>query len=362
MTYVSKPTTSSKHPGTSSNHPGTVSQHPATSAGNHPGSSASPPAQPTLTAPANNANVFNGIAVTVSATSTDLDLDRMDWVIDPGGSEVVVATDAASPYSQSWTPTGVTDGAHTLVARAVRGGQSTDSASITINVGEVLHTLVSSVTCLRAWQSDFGVHNSGSGTCDSWVDQKSSVSWGQVTGTRMPAIISNAIGTHPALRFDGVDDTLVENLNLPAPGTTPTFIWSVFKQLGWGATRFIFASGASGGSSLSILQHTSTPNLCIFNGSFGTDNSGAPISSYVVSEAWFNNAASDYLKVGTTTQTGIAGNTDPPLGWNCGAVLNGSFAANVEVVACLLFSGKPSGAELAALSAAASAMYPGILA
>lgn len=94
-----------------------------------------PPAVPVLTAPSGGATVTNGTPVTVSATSTDGDLTAMQWVLDPGtGGETVVATDLVAPYSTSWTPTGVSAGSHTLVARAVRGPQSTDSTSISITV------------------------------------------------------------------------------------------------------------------------------------------------------------------------------------------------------------------------------------
>lgn len=120
-------------------------------------SGGSPPAAPTLTAPTagGSANVFNGVATTVSATA-DGTTTQVQWILDPSGAATVVATDNASPFTQSWTPTGVSDGSHTLIARASNAFGSTDSAPLTISVGEVLHTL-SAATCLRAWQTDFGL-------------------------------------------------------------------------------------------------------------------------------------------------------------------------------------------------------------
>ena len=90
------------------------------------------PAVPTLTAPANNGNVFNGAAATVSASTSDTTLTKMEWVLDPSGANTVVATvtGAGTPpgtFSTTWTPTGVSDGAHTLVARATNGAGSTDT-------------------------------------------------------------------------------------------------------------------------------------------------------------------------------------------------------------------------------------------
>lgn len=93
------------------------------------------PTAPTLTAPATGTDVYDGVGVTVTATVTAGQVpDRIDFVLDPGVSEVVVATDSSSPYSQTWTPSGVTPGAHTLVARFVYGSGSVDSASINLTV------------------------------------------------------------------------------------------------------------------------------------------------------------------------------------------------------------------------------------
>lgn len=93
-----------------------------------------PPAAPTLTAPtAATAMVYVGQGVTVSATTTDGDLDEIRWIVDDGGGEVEVASDATSPYSTTWT-VAEDVAVYTLVARAVRGGLSTDSAPLTIYV------------------------------------------------------------------------------------------------------------------------------------------------------------------------------------------------------------------------------------
>lgn len=319
------------------------------------------PAVPVLTAPTAGANVFNTVAVTVSATSTDGDLTRIDWVLDPGGSEVVVATDSTAPYSASWTPTGISDGNHLLVARAVRGGLTTDSASITIHVGEVLHKLVSSVTCLRAWQSDFGVHDDGSGKCDSWTDQKNGGVLAQATSTKRPAIATGVNG-HPKLTFDANDDVLQEaTLDLSAPGGVVYFIWGIFSHDTWGATRTFFSMDGNGVGRIGDL--TSTPNMALSEASNGPLNNGAALGSLVRCEAQFSASTGDYLKLGTVTAAGTnVGNSNPAAGVCVGGLTSAALALGGSVYVCLLFQGAaPSGAELAALSAAAAAMYPGVL-
>lgn len=97
------------------------------------GASVVAPDAPTLDAPAEGVDVYNGVAVAWSASVTAGQVpDRIDLVLDPGGSEVVVATDSTSTYGGNWTPSGVAAGAHTLVARFVYGSGTVDSAATNI--------------------------------------------------------------------------------------------------------------------------------------------------------------------------------------------------------------------------------------
>jgi hypothetical protein len=412
------------------------------------GGGGSPPAVPTLTAPANNDNVFNSVAVTVSATSPDGDLDRIDWVLDPGGSEVIIATDAVAPYSQSWTPTGITLGAHTLVARAVRGGQSTDSASITITVGEVLHLLAEAngaTGVLRAWQSDFGVtpgttlrafgptppavtvsgsppsgtipavrvemqlggargvatfrysadnganwieqnvvtaatypalvpsalagitfafpnatydvSNTYLGTTSGWVCQKTGATAAMATAATQPVV--GTLSGRPNIIWSGAQRLFESTLPLPAPGTTPTFVWFVARQTTWVINKALFA-GAGVSVNISLLTKVATPNVQQFCGSVN-NTIGIPVGTLVRGEAYYSASAADYVKVGATIgNVGSCGGTAPSTGFSIGDGSTGAFPAFVDYQAMILFNNKPSGAVLAALSAAASVMYPGI--
>ncbi len=92
-----------------------------------------PPAAPTLTAPPDNITVFVGEVVPWTATSTDGDLDDIQLVLNPGGSEIVLDTDASSTYGGNWTVAQAIQ-AGTLVARARRDGLSTDSTAINVTI------------------------------------------------------------------------------------------------------------------------------------------------------------------------------------------------------------------------------------
>lgn len=170
------------------------------------GASVVAPTAPTLTAPLDGVDVYPGVAVTVSATVTAGQVpDRIDFVLDPGVSEVVVATDSASPYSQSWTPTGVTPGAHTLVARFVYGSGSVDSAAADI----VLFDPTVPAAPLWWLRGDRGVtidtgvsiwEDAGSAACDMV----------QATGGAQPSVVvaAPAYNGQDVIDFDGTDDKL----------------------------------------------------------------------------------------------------------------------------------------------------------
>lgn len=84
-----------------------------------------------ITAPAANASVTVGTAVTVSATAADSDgsVQRVD-VYDGG---VLVGSDSSAPYAVSYSPSGL--GSHTLSAVAVdNAGASTTSAAVAFTV------------------------------------------------------------------------------------------------------------------------------------------------------------------------------------------------------------------------------------
>jgi len=80
-----------------------------------------------LTAPADGATVSG--SVTVSATAADnQSVARVEVLIDGA----VVGTDTAAPYDVAWASTSVSDGPHTVTARAVDGAGNTATATRSI--------------------------------------------------------------------------------------------------------------------------------------------------------------------------------------------------------------------------------------
>ena len=95
------------------------------------------PTAPTLTLPADGGTYRAEERISLAATCPDTDITEMRWVLDPGPGETVLGSVAGSfPWDAGtgWTVAG-SAGAHTLVARAVRGGATTDSDPIDLTIG-----------------------------------------------------------------------------------------------------------------------------------------------------------------------------------------------------------------------------------
>jgi hypothetical protein len=88
------------------------------------------PAPPTVTLSAPNPGATAAGSTTLSANAGDnVALDHVDFLVDG----TVVGTATAAPYSISWNSASVTDGNHTVAARAVdSAGNTTTTGTITI--------------------------------------------------------------------------------------------------------------------------------------------------------------------------------------------------------------------------------------
>lgn len=101
-------------------------------------------------------------------------------------------------------------------------------------------------------------------------------------------------------------NSLVSALNLPAPGTTPYYVFAVFRQKSWIANSTMWGRGSGTGETLYCAP--STPTLTHYTGVTTITNGGAAIDTWVVAELTATNNASDTKRIGTTTTTGNSGN------------------------------------------------------
>jgi hypothetical protein len=144
---------------------------------------------------------------------------------------------------------------------------------------------------------------------NSWADQSGN-GHTLAEATNPPALASDGPNGQPAYTGDGVNDLFTNaTLNLPAPGTTPTWYWFILRQNGYTSQAGIICPTAS---RCEIRQFGSSPAVIQIGPNLVNSNTGAAIGVWVIGESLFNNATTDYLRLGAATVTGAsAGNNDP---------------------------------------------------
>lgn len=184
----------------------------------------------------------------------------------------------------------------------------------------------------------------------------------QATPASFPAYNTSSLNLMPGIAFDGTSHFLDNTTDVyPAPGTAPTFHWMVFRQLaaptGWTNGDPILSSITAATFRQEIFQGATTPRIRCFNGSSGTENAGGTIGSARRLEAYFNNATSDYLKIGATSVTGVnTGNQAGGGGSRFGGD-SGALRGNFELFEYVRLRRLPSAGELTALDAYVTATY-----
>lgn len=220
------------------------------------------------------------------------------------------------------------------------------------------HKLVTSVPVLFSLQSDMGVTLNGSGVA-AWADQTGNGHhFSQGTAAAQPTYLAGGLNGLPTITWDGVNDEMSNTtLDLPAPGTTPTYFFAVFRQVSWTNTEICIAANL--GSSFYFRQETATPQMIIGNSAtVSTVNAGAAVGSWVRMEAGFTNSVSDFLKLAATNVTGVnVGNNNPGAGLFLGRNFAGTLWANMGLAALMACGGIPTAGERSALSAAVTAKY-----
>ncbi len=84
----------------------------------------------TITAPSNDATVSGNVAIAAMA-SDNIGVERVEFLLDGG----LLASDASAPYSATWNSSTASNGAHTLLARAVDlAGNTGTSAAVGVTV------------------------------------------------------------------------------------------------------------------------------------------------------------------------------------------------------------------------------------
>ncbi len=183
----------------------------------------------------------------------------------------------------------------------------------------------------------------------------------QATGANQPTWgAATGPNGQPAVLFDGINDSMGNAaLDLPVPGTTPTFVWAVYRQVTWALIQRHWNLGVAG-NSLAFRPPLAgiSPELQQFAGSFANLNSGMTVNVYKRLEVYFSDSTADFVDVGGVHSTGAsAGNVDPAVSVTIGANATLLNFGNIQICEYWIFNALPSTAQLAALDAYAAARY-----
>jgi hypothetical protein len=211
-------------------------------------------------------------------------------------------------------------------------------------------------------RADLGVTADGSNRVYQWNDLSGNgFHWAAPGANNTWPLWITGAGGQLAVRGDGVDDYMQSSYVPPAPGTTPSWIWFVVEQLSWTNGDPLFNSTT--GFVQELYSSSATPNVRLYNGATATLNPNMTLATARRCEALFNNATTDYLKVGATNITGLnAGNAGGGTGrrlFRDSSTVYGNFAVYEE----MRLDQDPGAGVKASLDAYASSRYgAGVLA
>lgn len=213
------------------------------------------------------------------------------------------------------------------------------------------------VTMLQWVRADLGV------TIDTgvsvWADQSGNgADYAQATGTAQPAVTvaDVSLNGQDTITFDGTSDFLAATLALPAPGTTPTFIWAILRQNAWTITRNIFSDTTA--TRLLIFQQTAEPGITMASTTQVNNNTAVAVGAWCRLACQFQNSTSDYLKLAATSVTGASANNFAGGGGRRIAINStGSAFCSMSLAELIYFAGVPTAGQLADMDLYATARY-----
>lgn len=228
-------------------------------------------------------------------------------------------------------------------------------------------TIITSKTWLTFISADIGV-TSASSRISKINDQSGANKHAiQATGGAQPLLNVSSLNTHNSWtnvssRADRLAFNDTSALDLPAPGTTPTWMFGVMRMLVdtsgqsfWGATNTTTMRCLRGAA----LQYRQN------NGTNGGLAGAIAVNSWYLVRALYSNAVGDYLKFGNVTVgTGTAtGNNDPASGaFTLGSgTAAGATASDTEWACFGICNGDPSGAEQTALISWVTGYYSNLV-
>jgi hypothetical protein len=297
-----------------------------------------------ITSPTAGATVTQGTPVTIAGTITTAGT----VVVKLGSTTLGSATMAGLNWSYSWTPQVGDVGAQTLNATATAsvGGGTGNAPGVAITVASVAASpLTIMAGHIRAgYSGDVGL------TTTSWQDQGPNTR--HLSGTC--SLLSAALGGKNVAQFNGSSQKLEAAFSVPAPGTSPTFVWAIARNDFDAGFECIVSMGAA--NEMAFLKDFPA-QVCTVTPGFGIRHAnGFTVGAWKRARAGFTNSASDYAQVGSgAAVTGAPAANTAGDGIHLG-FSNGTYS-RITLAEVWVFDQDPGPTNLAALDAWASAKY-----
>ena len=217
-------------------------------------------------------------------------------------------------------------------------------------------TILGSTNLVQWCRADLGVTI---GASFAWSDQSGhAADYANAVAAAGPSLTASdaTLNNQSTLTFNGTTQSCDATLLLPAPGTTPVFVWWVLKQNAWTITRSIFSDTA--GSRHLIFQQTASPGMGMADTTQVNNNTAGTVGSWFRGAAQFTNSVADYLKIGATKVTGAnAGNTVGGGTRRIATNSAGSLFTSVSLAEILYYKGTPSAQQLLDLDTYCTGRY-----
>ncbi len=304
-----------------------------------------------IVSPIAGASLSVGAAVTVGIT-TSLPATSVDFRVD--GVSVGAATGSGTSWSYSWTPTSGNVGSPVLSAMAVSAAfLVTTSPGVAVAVSSPTGDFGSNFTgVLHYLRSDLGITQS-SGNVSAWAAQVGpSVTPG--TSAAQIGTVGTGLNGKASIISNSATHYGQYTLARPAPATTPSFFWLVWRLLSAPSAGFntIFTDQ---NSTTCVYTDTGATNLKAPGGLAVT----GPVNVWGRTEVAYTGGSSNSLRFGTPAK--VSGDIGVTPASNS---LRGIFATNLggnkvnaELLAFITLDNVPTSGQLAAADAMVTAFY-----
>ena len=193
-----------------------------------------------------------------------------------------------------------------------------------------------------------------------WLSQigGSTLDFSQAGTTQQPVYTANdsTLWGRSTVKGDGTNDVLNSAWNPPAPGTTPSWMRCVVNRVTDVANGTLFA-----GTSTITLRFARTGSTLVVNTN-GTSSTTRTmtIATWYRTESLFNNATSDYLKVGASSTTGTNTGNGDPASWRLFATSTGGVnPGNFSLSKLLVCNANPTDLQKALFDGIDRSFYNG---